>query len=72
MCPPFDEIEHGRLHYIGRQKEALTLGTMVNVSCDYGYRIQGSALKCEETGQWSDGELSCEREYIVLFKMSYT
>lgn len=60
ICPPIDEIKHGRISYVSRQKEQLTLGTMINVSCDYGYRTSGSPLQCEESGQWSQGNLACE------------
>ncbi|GIX75996.1 uncharacterized protein CEXT_712201 [Caerostris extrusa] len=60
VCPAVREIPHGRLHYLGRKTDQLTLGTMVNVSCDYGYQVSGSPLLCEESGAWSKGNLSCQ------------
>lgn len=63
-CPPIDEIEHGKIQYVGRRKELITLGTMINVSCDYGYRTSGSPLLCEENGRWSQGKLACDRKCI--------
>ncbi|GFQ77553.1 uncharacterized protein TNCT_152171, partial [Trichonephila clavata] len=59
ICPPVKEIPHGRLHYVSRKSDQLTLGTMANVSCDYGYQVSGSPLMCEEDGGWSKGNLSC-------------
>ncbi|GIY37993.1 uncharacterized protein CDAR_528201 [Caerostris darwini] len=60
LCPAVREIPHGRLHYLGRKTDQLTLGTLVNVSCDYGYQVSGSPLLCEESGAWSKGNLSCQ------------
>ncbi|GFY56688.1 uncharacterized protein TNIN_96501 [Trichonephila inaurata madagascariensis] len=59
ICPPVKEISHGRLQYVSRKSDQLTLGTMANVSCDYGYQVSGSPLMCEEDGGWSKGNLSC-------------
>ncbi|CAL1283042.1 unnamed protein product [Larinioides sclopetarius] len=60
ICPSVNEIPHGRLHYVGRKSDQLTLGTMVNVSCDYGYQVSGSPLLCDEDGKWTRGNLSCQ------------
>ncbi|XP_035214984.1 sushi, von Willebrand factor type A, EGF and pentraxin domain-containing protein 1-like [Stegodyphus dumicola] len=60
ICPYLNEIEHGRIFYSGRKRDQLTLGTIANVSCDYGYRITGNPLQCEEDGSWSKGNLTCQ------------
>ncbi|XP_054713808.1 sushi, von Willebrand factor type A, EGF and pentraxin domain-containing protein 1-like [Uloborus diversus] len=60
ICPHLGEVDHGRIHYVGRKRDQLTLGTMANVSCEYGYRTTGGPLQCEESGRWSRGNLSCQ------------
>ncbi|XP_042908147.1 sushi, von Willebrand factor type A, EGF and pentraxin domain-containing protein 1 [Parasteatoda tepidariorum] len=59
ICHPLEAIEHGRILYMGRKTNSLTLGTIANATCNYGYRLSGSPLVCTEDGRWSEGQLLC-------------
>ena len=45
---------------IGR---SYTLGSVVTIVCDAGYKVSGTAKRfCQENGQWSGIEPECSRE----------
>ena len=46
-----------------KRGRSYTLGSVVTIVCDAGYKVSGTAkIFCQENGQWSGIEPECSRE----------
>ena len=61
-CPSLADPENGRV--IQTTTQSKPYQTVVNISCDEGYRLEGSVSRmCLSDGTWSGVETHCVCEY---------
>ena len=65
-CPSLADPENGRALQTATQRKPYL--TVVNISCDEGYRLEGSVSRmCLSDGTWSGVETHCVCEYNYKF-----
>ena len=67
-CPALQAPANGRIN--GFRSE---LDATVGIACDCGYTAHGTSFRaCQNSGQWSGSDPTCEREYSYKLEMQHS
>ena len=67
-CPPLEDPVNGTVSPASNKTHPLVYQTVVDISCDEGYRLEGSESRtCLSDGTWSGELTNCTCEFIALY-----